>query len=280
MYKLRKRCLFTEACKGKMMLYMINGAGPYRGKHNLDLSALADQCRRELYAKAELAQQDYCWPTESDFLGWLVEHGHLEPVECRSLTAQIDTTGSNAYMPKHWPQCPQCNEGRGSDEFDTCTVKHELNRVVTRLVCPHCGNQWNHREVPWFSDKPMLEDDGRYTEGGCVPYTLSQILDRSFNEVSGLCRNHGWTEKQGMPEDAAIGLLGKLGVETTRINAMSYGHGARLTLGRFLQVADPLHRYIVSTGGHWLAVVNGQNLDQAGTSNRKMIKSVWRIVRS
>lgn len=95
---------------------MLNDGGLFYRDAGLDSESLSVQCRQDLYAQAEDKQEDWCWPGNSELVDWLQQKGLLSPADCVHVRCEIDTQGENAYAPKHWPACPECRHGRGSDD--------------------------------------------------------------------------------------------------------------------------------------------------------------------
>lgn len=258
-------------------LYMVDGSGPYLGAPGLDFDRLGVQFRSEAYAKAEAKQRD--WPDVADyqFIDWLQAKGYLNLADVTHVSISIDreTPGPNAYNPKHWAKCPSCPDGRGDDEIVSGTVRHSLNRVQRRYLCQRCGHEWDHRDVPWESNLPMLDDDGRYVPGGCVPYTISKVTGLDFHHVVlPACKTNGWTDG-GMDASVAIDLVRQLGYNVTQ-GTSRIARGS-MTLGRFLATASRDRSYIVEVAEHWLAVVGGENLDQSDTHLRKIVHEYWMV---
>lgn len=261
-----------------MSLYMINGQwGPYTGAPGLDLHMLGEKYRAECYAKAEATGEDFCFVTESGFVDWLVENQILTTVATEQLDFEISTSGEHAYVPKHWPLCPVCEQGRGDDEMQSGTVRYSLNRVQFCRVCTACGHKWEIRDEPYHDGQPMLDDDGRCVDSGCVPYAISQVSGIDFDTVLEACRHAGWREGVGLAEDRAIDVAHGLGLRLS--HGLMRGAGKALTLRRFMDTADLNATYLVSTGGHWLAVVNGCNRDQADTSMRTLVRAYWSVAK-
>lgn len=260
------------------MLYEEDGriaGGPYLGAPDLDFPALMAEFRTQRYAKCEAASEDYCFLTEDDFASWLLERGVLSPMKAAHITVNIDTSGANRYIPGHWPTCPECGAGRGDQNMGR--VLHSLNRCEWYFKCTECDHTWDHHDEPYDHKNPMLEDDGRCIESGCVPYSISQVGGLPMPQVLKTCQSHGWSEDNGMPEDQGIEVAQRLGLR------MIPGHmgmiGNKLTLRRLLDTLSPRKSYIVATRGHWLAVVNGINRDQGGTNMRTEVTGYWEVQR-
>jgi len=252
--------------------------GQFFGVPRLDFTTLSVVFRTERFAKAEAAQEDFCFIDDHDFIAWLFERGILShpPVAPVSVTIRIDDQGKNRYAPKHWPSCPECETGRGQDTSGD--VVRQLNRWEWHLTCIECGHIWGHRAEPYDSKKPLIEDDGRMTHNGCVPYSISRVGGLPMESVLEVCRAHGFSEEDGMTEDSGIEVMRALGlsVEPGRL-AMVAG---RLTLRRLLNVLSATESYIVATRRHWLAVVHGENCDQADTSMRAEVVGFWKILQA
>lgn len=247
--------------------------GPYAGPAGLDTSALIAQFRQEAYAKAEAKRDDFCWISESDFVAWLVERGTVQPVATTDVHVHVACDGEHRYVPAHWPDCPACAQGRGEEEFGT--IRHSLNRQESFYRCTECRHVWGHHEEPYLSHLPMLEDDGREIDGGCVPYAISQAGCLGIDHVLQVCRQHGWREGVGMFEDAGVAAAAECGVEMV-VQPLPDAKGA-LTLAKLLPHLSSAKRYIVATKDHWLAVVAGENRDPAGTHGRSGVLAVWEI---
>lgn len=111
--------------------YERSSSGPYLGDTCLDFAALAKAYRQESYAQAEAKEEDYCPVDEDGFATWLVDKGLLSPVETENV--DINTSSDSAYLPKHWPVCPVCGDGRGEKEYGEC--RKSLNRINTFRRC-------------------------------------------------------------------------------------------------------------------------------------------------
>lgn len=247
--------------------------GPYLGKPGLDFRALSNQFRAMKYAEAEAAEEDYCWFNDSDFIAWLLKTEVLAVLKHTSANFTIASSSEHKYVPKHWPKCPGCEAGRGEE----CSgpVVHSLNRWEWYRKCVECGHTWNHHDVPYNSTMPMLDDDGRNVNGGCVPYSLSQVTDIPMSQVLELCRRHGWSEKTGMYAEHGVVVASQLGFQLEPAQQRIAG---KLTLRRILNQLSPSKKYIVGTRNHWLAVVHGENRDQTGTGMRAEVISCWEVV--
>lgn len=247
-------------------------AGPLVGKPGLDLTAFVAEFRAERYATAEAKEEDWCFISDGDFVDWLIARGVLSPMASVNLTVDIDTSGTHRYLPRHWPECPACREGRGEETMGR--VLHGLNRAEWYRQCTACGHAWDHHDEPYDSKRPMLEDDGRYIAGGCVPYALSQAGGLPIAQVLERCRARGWSEN-GMPVPDAIVAARELGITLTR-SAAWRGAGKR-TLRRVLDALRTDQTYVLATKDHWLAVVRGENRDPADTSLRAEVEGCWEV---
>lgn len=249
--------------------------GPVTGPPGLDLSASATWYRAERYAAAEAAKDDYCFVSDDDFLGWLIEKKVVQPLAHQLLPIVIESTGEHAYVPKHWPLCPECGRGRGEEEMGR--VLRGLNRAEWFRKCTECGHAWGHQDLPYMSGKPMLDDDGRYTEGGCVPYTISQVGGLPIAGVLEACRERGWSEGFGMHDQAGLSVARAFGLEVMAVPLD--GVRGRLTLRRVLDRLSAEKNYIIATNCHWLPIVRGENRDPAETSMRSEVLNCWEVGR-
>lgn len=247
--------------------------GPFTGPPGLDFHALAAEFRAQRYAQSESQREDHCWISTGDFVGWLVDRKILVALEATHVEIDIETTGDNAYAPGHWPLCPACGEGRCDKSWDMRTLRREFNRVEAYRECQKCGHQFDRHDEPFAEDHPMLDDDGRYTASGCVPYAISQVSGLPFDHVLAACRIRGWTEDEGMLAEQGIALMREFGLIVRRGDL---GTG-KLTLRRFLDNASPDKRYIVATRDHWLAVVLGRNCDSTDTAMRAVVYEFWEV---
>lgn len=247
--------------------------GPFRGAATLDIAALASEFRKERYAEAEADQEDYCWISESGFVEWLIKRGLLTPIDAVSLIPNVDASDEDAYVPKHWPLCPTCKSGRGSPE--TGRVLHALNRRDSHRKCTECGNTWDHHDEPYYWDRPMLEDDGRCVESGCVPYAISQAGGIPFEQAIGACRDLGWSAERGIDEHLGIAAATKCGLNLIEWEPDT--DAETLTLGRLFKSLPVSGKFIVSTRNHWLAYVCGENRDQADTHPRSVVTGCWEV---
>ncbi|WP_334043638.1 hypothetical protein [Burkholderia ambifaria] len=258
------------------MLYAGDGrflSGPYVGQPSLNIDSLADQFRAERYTQAEGAGDDYCWISEDDFPKWLVQRGLLAPLETVQADAVVDTSGDNRYVPKHWPTCPSCGQGKGDKEMGR--VLHELNRADWHRKCTECGHTWDHHDRAYYFDQPMLEDDGRCVESGCVPYALSQAGALPIDQVLEVCRECGWIEGNGIESDSGLEAARRLGIELTPCRNERVA--GTLTLRRLFDQLSPAKSYIVAVRGHWLAFVRGENRDQSDTHLRSEVIECWEV---
>lgn len=247
--------------------------GTFYGRPGLDAHALSEQFRAECYAKAEADGDDFCTIFCSDFAAWLLARGIMSEIETASFSLSVNTSGDNKYTPTHWPICPSCHDGRGEENMGR--VLHDLNRMEWHRLCTNCGHTWDHKDEPYDPNLPMLEDDGRYTPAGCVPYSISQAGQIQIDRVLSVCQQFGWTQEEGIATDDGVAAALALGLvmdpQTLRVNGT-------LTLRKVFDTLSPLSRYIIATRGHWLAYVDGVNMDQAGTHLRNEVISCW-IVR-
>lgn len=262
-----------------MVVYMLDldgdsEAGPYLGSPGLDFAALSAAFRSERFAAAEAERKDYCFISSSDFPAWLIEKGVVTPMRHTSVSIAIDTTGDNAYQPAHWPMCPACGEARGEPEYGD--ARKDLNRVLAFNRCLACRFEFGHRDEPNDERYPMLEDDGRYIVGGCVPYALSRAGELPIQEVIRECRTFGWREESGMHDHHAIDAAAALGLRVRRV-----AHAcAPPTLRRVVATLDSRKRFVVATTGHWLAVVNGEVIDNcANTHARTHVRALYEVER-
>lgn len=266
---------FAQSGKRLYMLhwgdYERSSSGPYLGDSGLDFVALAEVYRNERYAEAEAAKEDYCSVYESEFNSWLVNKGILSPVETTNVEIAISTSFDNAYVPKHWPVCPECNGGRGDPQYGE--ARKSLNRVKTFKRCTECSHEWGHAEEANDSSRPMLEDDGRDTPGACVPFAISKACGLDFMTVLNMCSNHGWSNT-GMPQAKAIVAARELGFSLTWKNWAGIGTPTPPTLKRLLPVLAPGRNYVVGVKGHWLSIVDGQIVDNDTSSGlgRKVLE--------
>lgn len=253
----------AEGTKALYMLYWgesyeRGSSGPFHGAAGLDFVALAGSYRKARYAAAEAKQEDYCMLGEDDFVGWLVETGILSPIETKNVGIEIRTTSDNAYVPKHWPECPECSTGRGDKEYGE--VRRSLNRVNTFRRCTECQHEWGHTEEANNSTLPMSDDDGRDTPGACVPFAISKACGLDFAMVMRVCVNHGW-KNTGMAQTNAIVAARELGFALSWKNLAGVGTSKAPTLKRLLPMLAPRRNYIAGVKGHWLAIVDGQIVD-------------------
>lgn len=267
----------TPAEQAVYMLYGEDGedvAGPFLGDAGLELSELKAEFRAIFYAELEAKGEDYSFMGHGDFIGWLVRKNILRHMTTASLDISIDTSGEHTYVPRHWPLCPRCEEGRGREECGR--TLYALNRREHFRQCTSCGHSWDHHDEPFMlRDGPMLEDDGRCTPAGCVPYSISQVCAKPFAEVLDACRARGWRDTEGLAEDQGIEVARMFGHQMVPVQSRMIA--GKLTLKKVLAVLSPAKRYIVATNRHWLAVVNGENRDQSDTSLRTEVVGYWEV---
>lgn len=245
--------------------------GPYQGAPGLDFSALAETYRQDSHAAAEAAEKDYCSTDENEFVQWLLEKEILSPVETTGIEVNIDTSSDKAYLPKHWPLCPECGEGRGEKEYGE--FRRSLNRIKTFRRCTECRHEWGHDEEANDSSRPMLEDDGRDMPGACVPFAIGKACGIDFATVLKVCANHGWSSS-GMQQTSAIVATRELGFSLTWKSWAGVGTSTPPTMKRLLSILVPGRNYVVGVKGHWLAIVDGQIVDNDANSGlgRKVLE--------
>lgn len=262
-------------------VYLLQGeyggsvGGPYLGAQGLDMRKLALDFVRNSHADHEARGEDYCALYDSDFCEWAIARGIFEPIEHVVTTVDIHASDMPRYVPKHWPECPNCHQGRGDDTPGT--VQSELNRWQWFRRCTECGFEWGHRVIPHDSSRPMLEDDGRYIDSVCVPYSLSQVAGLHIDAVLPVCRQHGWAERKGMDPNAAIVAARVLGIELG-VYPLPRSNG-RLTLSRVVNWLPRVGAFVIEVNDHWLSVVNGENRDQAATHGGATVHRIWRAER-
>ena len=245
--------------------------GPYVGDSGLDFAVLSEVFRSESYAQAEAKADDYCLLDESDFLAWLVAKGILSPLETTGIEISFNTSGNDAYVPKHWPVCPDCRNGRGDPQYGD--VRKSLNRIKTYKRCTECGHEWGHAEVAYNIGKPMLDDDGRDTLGACVPFAIAKACGIEFATVLDVCTRHGWS-CTGMAQTNAVIAARELGFSLTRVSLGGTKNPSAPTLKRLLPVLNDGRNYVAGVKGHWLAIVDGQIMDNDTSTglNRKVLE--------
>lgn len=261
--------------------YLVQGeygnsvGGPYLGAPGLDMRKLALDFVRELHADHEARGEDYCAVYDSDFCEWAIKRGIFVPIEHVVVTVDLQASDIPRYVPKHWPECPICLQGRGED----CpgTVQHDLNRWQWFNRCTDCGHEWGHRVTAHDPSRPMLEDDGRYIDSVCVPYSISQVSGLHIDAVLPVCRKHGWSERRGMDSDAGIVAARLLGIEL-RPYPLPRSNG-RLTLSKVFNWLPRIGAFVIEVNAHWLSLVNGENRDQAGTHGGATVHRIWRAER-
>lgn len=265
----------------KTTLYMLGDGcdsyGPYAGEAGLDFASLSERYRSQKYAAAESAKEDYCFVSEYDFVVWLIEQDILRPYQTVQVRIEIDTRGELGYAPAHWPLCPACNTGRGDTAVQTRLPG--LNRLRLHYVCTRCKHEWGTHDEPIDEKAPMIEDDGRYIENGCVPYSLSQAGGLPIDEVIAACSRHGWSQTDGMLDACGIVAAKELGLRLVLSDPFHRASARErtMTLARTLAILPSDRNHIVATKGHWLPVVQGQNRDPAQTHMRAQAQSVWEV---
>jgi len=270
---------FTQSGKRLYMLYQgnyeRNSYGPYIGDSGLDFAALSAVFRSESYALAEAKADDYCSLYESDFPAWLVAKGILSPVETTGIEISVSTSGGDAYVPKHWPVCPDCGNGRGDPQYGD--ARKSLNRIKTYKRCTECGHEWGHTEVANDTSKPMLDDDGRDTPGACVPFALAKACGIEFATVLDVCARHGWSGT-GMAQTNAIFAARELGFSLAWVNLVSAKTPSAPTLKRLLPELNDGRNYVAGVKGHWLAIVDGQIMDNdANTGLGRKVLELYEV---
>lgn len=233
-------------------------SGPYLGQSGIDFATLAEEYRRARYAEAEAVQEDYCSLSESDFVVWLLAKKILSGVEATHVDIVLNTSFDNAYVPRHWPQCPECCDGRGELEYGA--VRRSLNRVATFRRCTTCRHEWDHGEEANDSRYPMLEDNGRDTPGACVPFAISKACGLDFATVLKVCEKHGWN-RNGMGQDKAVLAARELGYEFIWQGRCGIGSASPPTLKRLMTELPRGRNYVIGVKGHWLALVDGVLVD-------------------
>lgn len=233
-------------------------AGPYLGKLGLDFATLQVQYRQSSYAAAQAAREDMCFLDEGKFLAWMVDTGVLAVVDSDCSDIEISTPYDDPYIPTHWPECPQCEQGRGETEYGQ--ERRSLNRITTFHRCTECRHEWGQVEVALNSNSQMLPDDGRDTSGGCVPYAISKACALDFWKVLEICKAHGWSES-GLAPDSGVSAARELGFDLRRIR--SYGPEAKSkpTLKQVQGEVSHNRNFIVGVDRHWLALVRGEIVD-------------------
>jgi len=257
--------LTTSSVQGGKRLYMLHQGdyerstyGPFIGDAGLDFEALSAAFRNESYSQAEAKGEDYSSLYESDFPAWLVAKGILSLVETVDVEISVNTSGDDAYVPKHWPTCPECGDGRGELQYGE--VRRSLNRIKTFKRCTKCSNEWGHTEEANDSRWPMLEDDGRDTPAACVPFAISKATGIDFATVLNVCKRHDWSTT-GMSPANAIVAARELGFRLTWVDLLSSKTPTSPTLKRLLPELSDGRNYVVGTKGHWLAIVGGRIVD-------------------
>lgn len=253
-----------------------NIGGPYLGEPGFDPSSFVAEFRADAYAKAEEKREDYCYTSDSDFIAWLLEKGIVTVIESERLTLDSRGNGEDKYVPKHWPLCPECAAGRGQEEGGD--LRSALNRREWYFVCTNCSHHWGHHDEPYDSRKPMLEDDGRYVEAGCVPYAISKVCEVPFDEALMRCKEKGWSSRGGMHSGQGLAVVRELGLIPLPWDEFHTIDG-KPTIKRVLQALERGKNYIVAIKGHWLPIVQGHNLDPAESSLRAEVEHCWEVVR-
>jgi hypothetical protein len=233
-------------------------SAPLLGAAGLDFRELAEDCRRDRYAAADAAGKDFCPFHEGDFINWLVSKGILAEIQATDVWIEIKTDAENAFVPKHWPECPVCSNGRGEREYGE--ARKSLNRITEFRRCTECRHEWGHVEVANDESKPMLDDDGRDTPGGCVPFSISKACGVEFTTVLRVCERHGWNHG-GMAQSKAIVAAHELGFDLTPQNWLGIGTAKAPTLKRLLAELPRDRNYIIGVKRHWLSVVRGEVID-------------------
>lgn len=260
------------------VVYVLEGrdgpSAPLLGPTGLDFDSFIEMYRVEQFQQAEEQQQDYCFISDEGFVTWMVEKGILTWQE--TTVVQVNVNASDVkYVPKHWPSCPQCQSGRG--DYEQGRILRALNRVDYHRKCTNCGHTWGHEDAPYFRESPMLEDDGRCVPDGCVPYSLSQAGGLPFEMAIRTCQNFGWREGEGMEREKALAAATIMGLEMHPVSFPA--ERGLLTLKKLIHSLDPLRNYIVATNAHWLAVVKGENRDQAETHMRSKVLACWLVTK-
>ncbi|MHD0644212.1 hypothetical protein ACYPKM_01080 [Pseudomonas aeruginosa] len=244
---------------------------PLVGQAGLDLDALYDQYRDEHYADMEAKQEDVPMLSEHSFMLWLTDTGVLSEVEAVFYTADRHRRAPKPYSPAHWPECPSCNGGRGDDLMKN--HRHDFNRVEHYFKCTTCAHEWGNADQPINVDRPMLDDDGRYTEGGCTLFATGQVTGLPYAEIKRVFEEHGWTSQEGISSDKGLQAVNALGFQT--IPGVIYGRVSLAKLRRRL-----LHKgkFIVGVRGHWLSIIDGKIIDNAKTHASTSVLDYWEIL--
>ncbi|KND62290.1 hypothetical protein BVER_01744 [Candidatus Burkholderia verschuerenii] len=250
-------------------------SGPFIGATGLDFSVLAVKYRHDRYAAAEAACKDSCYVDEGDFISWLLSNGTLVSIETTDVYIDIRASLEDPFVPKHWPECPECANGRGEPEYGA--VRKSLNRITEFKRCTECGHEWGHTEVANDSTKPMLDDDGRDVQGGCVPFSISKACGVEFSTVLHVCQRHGWSHG-GMAQSKAINAARELGFELELRSLKGIGSGKAPTLKRLISELPTDRTYIVGVNGHWLALVRGEIMDNdANTGYGRKVVELYEV---
>lgn len=260
--------------KGKT-IYMLNwgeyedkvSLGPYVGDSDINFYALTENYQCERYASKEAALENECVLSENDFVDWLLEKNILRSIESKQISVYLNSSCDATYAPKHWPECPECGDGRGKQKYGEC--RRSLNRIVTLFECTDCCHHWGHKEIANNPSLPMLDDDGRDTPSGCVPFSMSKACGIPFSVVANVCRKHGWNH-HGMAQVSAAKAAVELGFNLIRQTWIATEKNTP-TLKRLLADLPSDRNYIIGVKNHWLAYVQGDIVDndtQTGLARR------------
>lgn len=243
-------------------------SGPFLGVAGLDFVTLAEEYQRDRYAAADAAGQDDCWLNERDFTSWMLDKGTLTRIESQDV--YLDSF-SGSFVPTHWPECPECGKGRGQPEYGN--VRRSLNRMTAYRCCTECRHTWGHTEVANNESMPMLEDDGRETPSGCVPFAISKACGLPFSEVLPACERHGW-DHNGLAQSKAVIAARELGFDLVEQQLNGLGTAKAPTLKRLLAALPHDRNYVVGVKRHWLAIVSGVIVDNVTNSGsgRKVLE--------
>ncbi len=233
--------------------------GPYLGKSGIDFYSLSADYRRERYSEKEAAMEDYCMLSEDDFVDWLLEKEILQVVASTDIDVCLSSSCNDAYVPKHWPECPECGHGRGRMEYGT--VRKSLNRLETFRRCTDCSFEWNFVDIANNSNKPTLDDDGRDTPGGCVPFSISKACGIDFGTVLTVCKKYGWNPANGMYSNHALVAARELGYELKWLGQFGTDSQKPPTLKQVIASLHEDRNYVIGVKNHWLAFVKGCVVD-------------------